>query len=118
MVGCTYSISWLSLLTILFVSGVQVISCSQGGSSCSNQQCNCEVNNGDVLQTLIESKMNQSLNERLSALVEETVENKFQDIKMQVNASIDEKIVNSQHDTPGKELKTVRYMRNNIIPAL
>ena len=50
--------------------------------------------------------MNQSLNERLSTLVEEAVVNKFQDVQQQINASIDEKIVNSQHDTPGKELKT------------
>lgn len=69
---------------MLYISGVQFASCSQESSSCSDQQtdrCNCEVNNGHILQML----------------VEEAVENKFQAVQREVN---DERIANSQHDLP------------------
>ena len=89
---------------VLFVIVLCIsVSCSQEGtSSCSSQRCNCEVNNVDVLQILVESLVNKSLNERLTASVEETVENKFQAVQWHINDSIDEKIVDSQRETPGK----------------
>ena len=49
-------------------------------------------------QFIIESMVNQSLNERLSASVEEAVI-KFQAIQQQINDTIDEKIVDSHRDT-------------------
>ena len=73
---------------MLYISGVQFASCSQESSSCSGQQtdrCNCEVNNGHILQML----------------VEEAVEIKFQAVQREVNNHIDERIANSQHDLPG-----------------
>lgn len=74
---------------MLCIRGVQIASCSQESSSCSSQRtnrCNCEVNNGDILQML----------------VEEAIENKFQAFKGQINDSIDERIANSQRDLLGK----------------
>jgi hypothetical protein len=61
------------------------------------------VHNGEVLQTLIASMVSQSLNERLPADVEAAVESKFQAVQQQINDTIDEKIIDSQHDTPGKQ---------------
>ena len=90
-------------MMVLYISEVQVTSCSQEGSTCSSQRCNCEVNNGVVLQTLIESMVNQSLNKRLPASVEEAVEGKFQAVQRKINDTIDEKFVDIQQDIPGKE---------------
>ena len=122
----------LVLVMVLCISEVR-ITCSQE-RSCSSQQCsfshdvmvNVNVNNGDVLQTIIESMVNQSLNEKLPASVEEAVENKFQAVQQQINDTIDEKIVDSHHDTPGKEFKTIIHIilllyaayRPIAIPAL
>ena len=94
----------LFMMVLYYISEVQVASCSQEGSTCSSQRCNCEVNNGVVLQTLIESMVNQSLNERLPASVEEAVEGKFQAVQQQLNDTIDEKIADIQQNIPGKEL--------------
>lgn len=75
----------------------------QAQCSCSSQ---CQVNGVDSggLQLLIETLVNKSLNERLQASVEEAVKTKLLDVdivKQQINDSIDEKIINSQHNTPG-----------------
>ena len=103
-----YSSKLVPFMMVLYIiiSEVLVASCSQEGSTCSSQRCNCEVNNGVVLQTLIESVVNQSLimNKRLPASVEEAVEGKFQAVQQQLNDTIDEKIVDIQRDIPGKEL--------------
>ena len=99
----------LVLVMVLCISEVQ-IACSQESCSCSDQRCSfshdvkVNVNNGDILQTIIESIVNQSLNERLPVSMEEAIENKFQAVQRQINDTIDEKIVDSQRDTPGKEL--------------
>jgi hypothetical protein len=45
----------------------------------------------------------QSLNERFPAAVEAAVEKKFQAVQQQINDTIDEKIIDSQRDTPGKQ---------------
>ena len=92
------------MVLYIIINEVQVASCSQEGSTCSSQRCNCEVNNGVVLRTLIEAMVNQSLNERLPASVEEAVEGKFQAVQQQLNDTIDEKFVDIQRDIPGKEL--------------
>ena len=92
------------MVLYIIINEVQVASCSQEGSTCSSQRCNCEVNNGVVLRTLIEAMVNQSLNERLPASVEEAVEGKFQAVQQQLNDTIDEKFVDIQRDIPGNEL--------------
>ena len=101
-----YSPMLVLFMMVLYVSEVQVASCSQEGSTCSSQRCNCEVNNGVVLQTLIESMVNQSLNKRLPASVEE---GKFRAVQRKINDTIDEKFVDIQRDIPGKEY----YAHNN-----
>ena len=106
----------LVLVMVLCISEVQ-IACSQE-RSCSSQRCsfshdvevNVKVDNGDILQIIIESMVNQSLNERLPASVEEAVENKFQAVQQEINDTIDEKIVDSHRDTPGKELKMMIHI--------
>lgn len=97
--------SIMLVLFIVLVLCMHAVICSQEGSSCSSQRCNCEVNNGDVLQTLIEAIMDKSLNGRLAASVEEAVDSKFQAVQQQVNDTVDEKIRVSQRDTPGEPLQ-------------
>ena len=107
------------MMVLYYISAVQVASCSQEGSTCSSQRCNCEVNNGVILQTLIEAMVNQSLNERLPASVEEAVESKFQAVQQQLNDTIDKKIADIQQDIPGKELAyTIIFITASIIILL
>ena len=105
----------LVLVMVLCISEVQIV-CSQE-CSCSSQRCSLShdiievsVNNGDILHTIIESMVNQSLNERLPASVEEH----FQAVQQKINDTIDEKIVDSHRDTPGKEFRMIHTIIFNL----
>jgi hypothetical protein len=45
--------------------------------------------------------VNQSLDARVPTAVSQAVDTRFQAVQQQINASIDERIVNSQSDVPG-----------------
>ena len=67
--------------------------------------CNCQLNNVEILQLLVENIVNQSLDARVSDAVDQAVDTTLQSVRVfqqQVNATIDERIANSQRDVPGK----------------
>ena len=59
------------------------------GEGCQASCGNCQVNNVQSLQSLIQAVVNQTLN------------NTLQDIQQQINDTIDERITDSQRDIPG-----------------
>ena len=78
-----------------------VVNSQQSPGSCS--ACNCQVNNVESLRLLVETVVNRSMDARLPAAVNQSVDNRFQSVQQQVNATIDEKIEDSQRDAPGKQ---------------
>ena len=75
---------------------------SESAQTGSCSACNCQVNNVGILQNLVESLVNRSLNDHLPAAVNQAVNSQLQSIQEQLNTSIHDKIVDSQRDIPGK----------------
>ena len=88
------SLSFLLVLVSCSVLKVTVVNSQQ--QSCN--ACNCQFNNVDVLRLLVENIVNQTLEARVSQALDTTL----QSVQRQVNATIDERITNSQRDVPGK----------------
>ena len=74
---------------VLTVQCVMLVTESAAAQPESCSACNCQVNNVDVLQNLVELLINRSLDNRLPA------------IQAQLNANLNERIVDSQRDIPG-----------------
>ena len=91
-------------LLVLVSSSLFILAhAQQPQGSCS--ACSCQLNSVESLQSLVESIVNQSLDARVPAAVNQAVDSRIQSVSQQINASIDEKIVNSQSDVPGKLLR-------------
>ena len=63
----------------------------------------------ESLQLLVENIVNQSLDARFPAAVNQAVNTRFQSVQRQINASINERIINSQNDVPGKMYNMYAY---------
>ena len=105
----TMKTSTLGLLFHLLSCSTVVVHSQTG--SCSS--CNCQVNNVESLRSLVQSLVNQSLNDRLPNAVNQAVNNRWQDVQQQVNASIDEKVINSQREIPG-ELALLKILSTSV----
>ena len=89
----------VSFLVLVSSSLLILVNSQQSPGSCST--CNCQLNSVESLRVLVESIVNQSLDARVPTAVDQAVDTRFQSVQRQVNASIDERIVNSQNDVPG-----------------
>ena len=102
----------MSFLMLVSSSLFLLANSQQPQGSCSS--CNCQLNNVESLQLLIESMVNQTLDARLPTAVNQTVDTRFRDVQQQINASIDERIVNSQSEVPGNDIPCIikKIIRN------
>ena len=72
----------------LLLLSYYILSVHSQGEGCP-ASCNCELRNVQSLQNLVEAVVNQTLN------------NSLRNIEQRINDSVDEKIADSQRDTPG-----------------
>ena len=93
--------SMVSFLPVLVSCSVfMVVNSQQPPGNCAT--CNCQLNSVESLRRLVENVVNQSLDARVPVAVNQAVDSTLQSVQQQVNATIDERIANSQRDVPGK----------------